>query len=235
MRLQNAAPRILVVEDDSALGSLLSEYLSRQGMEVRLHVRADGVERSVMQWKPDLVVLDIMLPDGSGLEVCRELRRSWRGPILFLTALGEDTDVVVGLELGADDYMVKPVVPRVLLARIRALLRRSAGDAGAETLLADPLRIDIAARTAWLGETRLQLTTTEFDLLVLLARRAGRVQERARLVEELRGIDFDSLDRSVDVIVSRLRRKMMEASGGRDLIRTVRGAGYMLAAGGEDR
>lgn len=228
MKLPPAAPRLLVIEDDPSLGSLLSEYLSNKGMEIRIHPRAGGAEQVVSRWNPDMVVLDIMLPDGNGLDVCREIRKSWRGPILFLTALGEETDMVVGLELGADDYISKPVSPRLLLARIRALLRRASGDTEAETLLTGGLRLDISSRRAWLSNTELDLTTTEFDLLVLLARRAGRVQERARLVEELRGIDFDSYDRSVDVVVSRLRRKLAVVEGGGELIRTVRGLGYML-------
>lgn len=229
MKLPPAAPRILVVEDDLSLGSLLSEYLTGQGMEIRVSQRAEGVDQTVARWNPDLVVLDIMLPDGNGLDVCRSIRRTWRGPVLFLTALGEETDMVVGLELGGDDYITKPVSPRVLLARIRALLRRAAGDSEAETLIAGSLRLDISSRRAWLSDTALELTTTEFDLLVLLARRAGRVQERSRLVEELRGIDFDSFDRSVDVVVSRLRRKLAAVEDGGELIRTVRGLGYMLA------
>lgn len=232
MRLPPAAPRILVIEDDPSLGSLLSEYLTGQGMETRLSPRAEGAEQMVSRWSPDLVILDIMLPDGSGLDVCRSIRRTWRGPVLFLTALGDETDMVVGLELGADDYITKPVSPRVLLARIRALLRRAAGDSEAETLLTGGLRLDISSRRVWLSGTELVLTTTEFDLLALLARRAGRVQERSRLVEELRGIDFDSFDRSVDVVVSRLRRKLAAVEGGADLIRTVRGLGYMLAQEG---
>lgn len=229
-----SGPRIVVVEDDPALASLLVEYLSGHGFSVEALPRATDAVRKICLSRPDLVVLDIMLPDGSGLDICRELRRSWRGPVIFLTALGEDTEVIVGLELGADDYIPKPVSPRVLLARIRALLRRNSGDMGSETVLAGPLRIDFGARTASWEERRLELTSTEFDLLGLLARRAGRVQERSNLVEELRGIDFNSFDRSVDVIVSRIRRKL-EAEGASDLIKTVRGVGYVLAPPGEQK
>ncbi len=233
MKPAPAAPRVTIVEDDAELGRLLTEYLTGQGMDVRLLSTAEGAERSILRSGPDLVVLDIMLPGGSGLDLCRALRMTWRGPILFLTALGDDTDVVVGLELGADDYIRKPVAPRVLLARIRALLRRASGDDGAETVLNGSLRIDVSSRKAMLGDAELDLTTTEFDLLTLLARRAGRVQERARLVEELRGIDFHSFDRSVDVVVSRLRAKLSLLPGGGDLIRTVRGVGYVLARDGD--
>ncbi len=172
-----------------------------------------------------------MLPDIGGLEICRSVREAWRGPILMLTAMKDDADVVVGLELGADDYLGKPVAPRVLLARIRALLRRSSSDLNSEMIEAGPLTIDVPARAAALNGSPLDLTTTEFDLLVLLARRAGRVQKREVLVEDLRGIGFDSFDRSVDVLVSRLRRKL--GSGG-EMIKTVRGMGYLLAPGIED-
>ena len=223
-----SGPRIVVVEDDPALASLLSEYLSGHGFSVEVLPRAADAVRKITSVRPDLVVLDIMLPDGNGLDLCRELRRSWNGPVLFLTALDEDTDVIVGLELGADDYISKPVSPRVLLARIRALLRRNSGDTASEAVLIGPLRIDFGSRSATWADRPLDLTTTEFDLLGLLARRAGRVQERSRLVEELRGIDFNSFDRSVDVIISRIRRKL-EAEGVTDLIRTVRGIGYVLA------
>lgn len=225
----SAGPKIVAVEDDPALASLLVEYLSGHGFSVEVLPRAAEAVRKITALRPDLVVLDIMLPDGSGLDICRDLRRSWRGPILFLTALGEDTDQVVGLEIGADDYVPKPVSPRVLLARIRALLRRNSGDDAAESIRVGPLRIDYGARTASWEDRLIELTTTEFDLLGLLARRAGRVQERSHLVEELRGIDFSSFDRSVDVIVSRIRKKL-EAEGAADLIRTVRGVGYLLAS-----
>ena len=151
----------------------------------------------------------------------------------MLTALKDETDVVVGLEMGADDYVGKPVSPRVLLARIKALLRRGMGDSDAESTVVGDLRIDHSSRTVFLGEDRVELTTTEFDLLALLARRAGRVQERSRLVEELRGIDFQSFDRSVDVLVSRLRKKLGDDPSRPGLIRTVRGVGYVLMPHGD--
>jgi len=168
-----------------------------------------------------------MLPDTNGLDVCRELRAVWRGPILMLTAMKDDADIVVGLEVGADDYVGKPVTPRVLLARIRALLRRGSADARAEILRRGNLHINVPSREVTIGDNPVDLTTTEFDLLVLLARRAGRVQERSRLVEELRGIDFHSFDRTVDVIISRLRRKLTDASAG-EIIKTIRGVGYLM-------
>ncbi|OPL18813.1 MAG: hypothetical protein AVO35_12920 [Candidatus Aegiribacteria sp. MLS_C] len=225
--------RILIVEDDEALAQLLQEYLQRHGYLVELLHEGSRALKTVLSAKPDLVILDLMLPDSNGLDICRELRGSWRGPVLMLTAMKDDADVVTGLEMGADDYVGKPVTPRVLLARVRALLRRGGADRDAEIIRRGPLKIDVPSRTAVIQGAELDLTTTEFDLLVLLARRTGRVQERSILVEELRGIDFHSFDRSVDVIVSRLRKKLAEHCD-REIIRTVRGVGYLLSVPEED-
>jgi two-component system response regulator RstA len=220
--------RILIVEDDEALASLLQEYLHRHGFIVELLHEGSRALEKVLSSKPDLVILDLMLPDGNGLDICRNLRTSWRGPVLMLTAMKDDADIVAGLEVGADDYVGKPVTPRVLLARVRALLRRGGTDQEAEMIRRGALHIDVPSRQASFRGNPLDLTTTEFDLLALLARRAGRVQPRGALVEELRGIDFHSFDRSVDVIVSRLRKKLA-AHSDRDMIKTVRGVGYLLA------
>lgn len=221
--------KILLVEDDVPLASLLSEYLASRGYAVEVLHQGSEVKKTVLARRPDLVILDLMLPDISGLDICRSLREGWRGPILMLTAMKDDIDVVTGLEMGADDYLGKPVSPRVLLARVRALLRRSSTDLEAEMIQAGPLSINVPSRTASVNGTVLELTTTEFDLLALLARRAGRVQQRSVLVEELRGIDFDSFDRSVDVLVSRLRRKLGEHD---HMIKTVRGLGYLFSLEG---
>lgn len=219
--------QLLIVEDDESLASLLQEYLQRHGFIVELLHNGSRVVETVLETKPDLVILDLMLPDVSGLDVCRELRASWRGPVLMLTAMKDDADIVVGLEVGADDYVGKPVNPRVLLARIRALLRRGSSDDRAEIICRGNLHINVPSREVTLDGNPVDLTTTEFDLLLLLARRAGRVQQRNLLVEELRGIDFHSFDRTVDVIVSRLRRKLGDSSTG-ELIKTVRGVGYLM-------
>ncbi len=223
--------KILIVEDDVPLASLLSEYLSSQGFKIEVLHRGANVKKRVVAGRPDLVILDLMLPDISGLDVCRSLREGWRGPILMLTAMKDDVDVVTGLELGADDYLGKPVAPRVLLARVRALLRRSSSDLNSEMIEVGPITIDVPGRIVSLDGNTLDLTTTEFDLLVLLARRAGRVQKRNVLVEELRGINFDSFDRSVDVLVSRLRRKLKKHG---DMIKTVRGLGYLVSPPSEE-
>jgi DNA-binding response OmpR family regulator len=222
----NMQEKILLVEDDVPLASLLSEYLTGQGYIVEVLHKGAEVKKRVIGGRPDLVILDLMLPDMSGLDVCKSLREGWRGPVLMLTAMKDDVDVVTGLELGADDYLGKPVAPRVLLARIRALLRRSSSDLSADMIEAGPLSINVPSREALLDGNPLDLTTTEFDLLVLLARRAGRVQKRDVLVEDLRGIGFDSFDRSVDVLVSRLRRKLGEKGA---MIKTVRGLGYLFS------
>jgi two-component system response regulator RstA len=223
--------KILIVEDDVPLASLLSEYLTGQGYKIEVLHTGSGVKKRVVAGHPDLVILDLMLPDISGLDVCRSLREGWRGPILMLTAMKDDVDVVAGLEIGADDYLGKPVAPRVLLARVRALLRRSTSDLNSEMIEVGPVAVDVPGRTATLQGKKIDLTTTEFDLLVLLARRAGRVQKRSVLVEELRGINFDSFDRSVDVLVSRLRRKLKKHGG---MIKTVRGLGYLMSLMAEE-
>lgn len=227
-------PKLLIVEDDESLASLLAEYLERHGFLVTTLGSGSTAVEAVLRIKPDLVVLDLMLPDSSGLDICRDLRGSWRGPILMLTAMKDDADIIVGLEMGADDYVGKPVSPRVLLARIRALLRRGSSDDRAEVIRRGDLVIDVPSRRVTRGGLTIELTTTEFDLLVILAGRAGRVQERSRLVEELRGIDFHSFDRSVDVIISRLRKKLDGPDGGESRIRTVRGVGYLMTMEGEN-
>ena len=233
MTAVQAGAKLLIIEDDESLASLLAEYLQRHGFLVSILDHGSSAVKTVLEEKPDLVVLDLMLPDTSGLDVCRELRVSWRGPILMLTAMKDDADVIVGLEMGADDYVGKPVTPRVLLARIRALLRRGSSDAEAESIRRGGLVIDVPSRKVTRNGAEIGLTTTEFDLLVLLARRAGRVQDRAKLVEELRGIDFHSFDRSVDVIVSRLRKKIDDPDSDSSLVRTVRGIGYVMTLDGD--
>ncbi len=223
----SSSHKLLIVEDDESLASLLQEYLQRHGFIVSLLNKGSRAVETVLETSPDLVILDLMLPDASGLDICRDLRNLWRGPILMLTAMKDDADIVVGLEVGADDYVGKPVTPRVLLAKIRALLRRGSSDEKAENIHRGNLNINVPSREVTLDGKSVDLTTTEFDLLVLLARRAGRVQERSVLIEELRGISFHSFDRTVDVIVSRLRKKLERSSTG-ELIKTVRGVGYLM-------
>ena len=226
--------RILLVEDDERLAQLTAEYLTRNDLEVAVEPRGDRAEERILAEQPDLVILDVMLPGKDGFEVCRAVRARYRGVILMLTARDEDFDQILGLELGADDYIAKPVQPRVLLARIKALLRRlpASGDAapdGSEQLVFGQFAISQATRTASLGGVPIDLTTAEFDLLWLLAMHAGNVLSRDDLLQELRGIGFDGLDRSIDARISRLRRKLNDDPENPTRIKTVRGKGYLFS------
>ena len=220
---------ILLVEDDRKLADLVASFLRKHGFLVELQSRGDEAVAHVKALKPDLVLLDLMLPGQGGLSVCRDLRRDWNGPVLMLTARGGDLDEVVGLEVGADDYMAKPVRPRVLLARIQALLRRSrdVSPVSQQHLVLGPLSISASRRSVHVDENPVELTSTEFDLLWYLAERAGVPVQREDLYRDLRGIEWDGLDRSIDLRVSRVRRKLGKQG---DLIKSVRGAGYLLAS-----
>ncbi len=227
--------RILLVEDDSRLAALTQEYLQQQAMRVSIEHRGDRACQRIVSECPDLVVLDLMLPGLDGLEVCKAVRSQYSGPILMLTARDEDIDQVVGLEIGADDYVTKPVQPRLLLARIRALLRRFDGAADRVPYSAENevrigcFRMSMAAREAWLNDIPLALTTNEFELLWLLASHAGEVLSRDAILNQLRGIGFDGFDRSVDIRVSRLRKKLGDDTQRPFRIKTVRGKGYLFA------
>jgi len=232
--------RILLVEDDERLAELTAEYLRKNGFEVLVETRGDTAERRILNERPDLVVLDVMLPGKDGFEVCRGVRGHYAGVILMLTARDEDFDQIFGLELGADDYIAKPVQPRLLLARIKALLRRapvpSSGPADGGTDSGEPaelafgsFRISQATRSTLLGDDVIDLTTAEFDLLWLLARHAGNILSRDDLLQELRGIGFDGLDRSIDARISRLRRKLGDDPENPTRIKTVRGKGYLFS------
>ncbi len=227
--------RILLVEDDSKLAALIAEYLQAQGMLVE--VEADGaraVER-ILASAPALVVLDLMLPGEDGLSVCKRVREAgYGGPILMLTACSEDEQQIKGLELGADDFVHKPVRPQVLLARIRALLRRrGAGEQAAsppDRLQFAGLVIDNARREAWLNDELIDLTGAEFDLLWLLASNAGRILSREETFVALRGIEYDGQDRSIDVRISRIRPKIGDCPEMPRIIKTVRSKGYLFVA-----
>lgn len=228
--------RILIVEDDERLAALTKDYLESNGLIVS--VEGDGsraIER-IKSEQPDLVVLDLMLPGEDGLAVCRIVRPYFKGPILMLTARTEDLDQVLGLEMGADDYVAKPVRPRVLLARIRALLRR-VGDSGEDVvedaapssrLTFGNLVVDSSMREAWLLGESIDLTSAEFDLLWLLSSNAGRVLTREEIFNQLRGIEYDGQDRSIDVRVSRIRPKVGDDPMNPKRIKTVRSKGYLF-------
>ncbi len=230
--------RILLVEDDDRLAKLTAEYLQKNDFEVTIEARGDTAETRILNDNPDLVILDIMLPGKDGFEVCRAVRDKYQGVILMLTARDEDLDQILGLELGADDYLAKPVQPRLLLARIKALLRRAPGIAPTEEqgesgdsseLSIGNFRISQATRSTHLGDEIIDLTTAEFDLLWLLAKHAGNILSRDDLLQQLRGIGFDGLDRSIDARISRLRRKLGDDPENPTRIKTVRGKGYLFS------
>ena len=234
------ASRVLIVEDDERLAELTRDFLEKNGLVVSLETNgAHAVER-IRDETPDLVVLDLMLPGEDGLAICRRVRPFYNGPILMLTARTDDLDQVLGLEMGADDYMSKPVRPRVLLARIRALLRRvsepapqasavQAGNGdGPERLVFNNLVVDHSMREAWLDDESIDLTSAEFDLLWLLASSSGRVLSREEIFTSLRGIEYDGQDRSIDVRVSRIRPKIGDDPVHPRRIKTVRSKGYLF-------
>jgi DNA-binding response OmpR family regulator len=221
-------PLVLLVEDDLRLSELVRTYLQANEFRVLVEHRGDRAAAR-MQERPDLVILDVGLPGQDGFSVCRELRRAFAGPILMLTARNSDIDHVVGLELGADDYVIKPVEPRVLVARIHALLRRGGGRAGAEhqTLRFGRLTIDPAARLVTFEERPISLSSNEFDLLHALALRPGQIQSREKLYQQLYRREYDGLDRTLDVRISHLRKKLGD-DGRPERIRTVWGHGYVF-------
>ena len=228
---EERTPRILIVEDDERLAGLTQEYLIRNGLEVAIETDGNRAIRRILQEKPDLVVLDIMLPGSDGLTICREVRTEYQGPILMLTARTEDMDQVLGLEMGADDYVAKPVQPRVLLARIRSLLRRAENTVSEDVpqrLEFDDLIIDNGGRSVNLGGENIDFTSAEYDLLWLLASNAGRILSREDIFERLRGIEYDGQDRSIDVRISRIRPKIGDDPENPKRIKTVRSKGYLF-------
>lgn len=233
--MTSASPRILVVDDDPEIRKLLARYVESQGFRVELAASCRELREKIATQHVDLVVLDVMLPDGSGLDLCRDLRAARSNvPIILLTALKEDVDRIIGLEIGADDYLGKPFNPRELIARIRAVLRRRAEAMPApseakiyrfEGFTADPQKRRVADPQG----ADIELTGAEFDLLKTFLDRPGRVLSRDQLLDLTRGREGDVLDRSIDVLVSRLRRKLGER-GAQQLFKTVRNGGYQLAA-----
>lgn len=224
--------RILIADDDRALTALLAEYLQREGFTVdTVH---DGEAALVRlrdsAQRPDLLILDVMMPGRDGLETLRELRLQQRLPVIMLSARGEPVDRVIGLELGADDYLSKPCLPRELLARVRAQLRRNTPEAAANVQVGS-LRLQPGDRQAYVGETEISLTGAEFMLLLALAQRSGEVVDKATLTRLALGRELERFDRSIDVHVSRLRHKLAEASESAPKIESVRGSGYLLLAG----
>jgi DNA-binding response OmpR family regulator len=228
---------ILLVEDDVRLSALVVEYLEKNGLHVETEFRGDTAVQRIVDIQPDLVVLDLMLPGLDGFEVCKQVRRDYSGPILMLTAKDEDIDQVVGLEIGADDYVVKPAQPRLLLARIRALLRRATKEpqkiSEESTQLGfGTLQINHNSRVVSRHDNVIDFTTTEFDLLWLLATQAGNILSRDQISESLTGLEYDGLDRSIDIRISRLRKLLKDDPNKPKGIKTVRGQGYLFVADG---
>ena len=229
--MSEPAPRILVVDDDPGIREVLTDYLGRHGFDARAAGSAAEMDRALEGRRPDLIVLDVMMPGEDGLSVVRRLAGGGP-PIVMLSAMGEDTDRIVGLELGADDYLAKPCNPRELLARVRAVLRRPREEVGdaAPALRFAGWKLDLMRRelTRPDGEV-VVLSAGEFALLRAFVESAGRVLTRDQLLEKARGHDADVFDRAVDVAISRLRRKLDDGSG-TDLIHTLRGEGYRFDA-----
>jgi OmpR family response regulator RpaB len=223
--------RILLIDDDEKLGELLRAYFQRFDMQVDVALRpSEGLARLARD-RPDLVILDVMLPEQDGFEVCRTIRRTSNVPVVMLTARGEVTDRIVGLEIGADDYVPKPFEPRELVARVQNVLRRGRSrQADDKVLRFTGLAVDTERRTVELDGEPLELTTMEYQLLRLFASNPGRTFNRDEILNELRGIDAQLFSRSVDILVSRLRQKLGDTSRQPRFIKTVWGTGYAFIA-----
>jgi DNA-binding response OmpR family regulator len=219
---------ILMIDDDVDLNALVTEYLARFGLHLVTATTASRGMTELRRERPDLIILDIMLPDTDGLTLCRQIRDESDVPIIMLTARGELTDRVLGLELGADDYLSKPFEPRELVARIQSVIRRSANRSNHQVLVSGGLSLEKQTRRVSLDDNEIDLTTMEFELLSILMESHGRVLSRNRLIERLRGIDADVYDRSIDMLVSRLRDKLGDDSHSPRFIKTVRLTGYQF-------
>jgi DNA-binding response OmpR family regulator len=227
------AQNVLLIDDDSELTQMVAEYLRREGLNVHAVENLADAARSIAAARPDLLVLDLMLPDGNGLAFCKQLRsRDAAIPVLILTARGDPIDRVLGLEFGADDYLAKPFEPRELVARVRALLRRAGLSTAADSgrLLVGQLTLDFAQRRALFDGAEVALTSIEFKLLLALARRAHQAVSREELAAAAQPGNYRPHERAVDVQITRLRKKLRAATGGKDLIQTVRSEGYALVA-----
>jgi len=228
---------VFLVEDDESLASLVEDYLVLQGFKVTVEGRGDLATERILREKPDIVILDIMLPGKNGLDICRELRNASQLPIIMLTARSDEIDQIVGLEVGADDYVAKPAQPRLLLARINALLRRIHTENEAEDEKASPneltfgkLSIHLQKQEVTWHNTLVELTTNEFDLLSLLAENAGEILSRDDLLNRLRGFGYDGVDRTVDMLISRLRKKFSDDPTKPKRIKTIWKKGYLFVA-----
>ena len=226
-----ADKKVMVVDDDVKTVELVRLYLDRDGYQVLTAYNGLEALRLARESCPDLIVLDLMLPDIDGLEVCRTLRREFDIPIIMLTARTTDQDKLAGLDLGADDYVSKPFSPKELAARVRAVLRRLPGERGPEEIKSGELSMDFMKHEAWLAGRPLNLTSVEFKLLGILAKEPGRVFSRASLIEEALGYDFEGFDRTIDVHILNLRRKLEPDPSHPKYIKTIYGVGYKFVGG----
>jgi DNA-binding response OmpR family regulator len=222
--------KILVIDDDEKLGRLLRDYLARYEFTVTCHTHPQAGIKALKKDNYDLIILDVMLPDMDGFEVCRTIRRDHTIPIIMLTARGEVTDRIVGLELGADDYLPKPFEPRELVARIQTILRRSRQDDKQESRRFGDLFIHFNRHQVSLNDQPVELTSAEFEILQMFCRRPGITFSRSQILDQLWRLDWDSESRSVDVLISRLRQKLGDDPKTPRYIRTVWGSGYMFVA-----
>jgi DNA-binding response OmpR family regulator len=223
-----AKQKILIIDDDEKLNGLLRNYLEGFGFEVFACVHPASGLQKIKSYQPDLIILDVMLPDMDGFTVCREIRKDNAIPILMLTARGDVTDRIVGLELGADDYLPKPFEPRELVVRIQTILRRVANQYHSASLHFDQLEIIPEKQMIILEGESIDVTTMEFQLLNLLAEKRGRIVTREQIMDNLRGVDWSAFDRSVDVAMSRLRQKLKDDPKNPHFIKTIWGTGYMF-------
>jgi two-component system, OmpR family, response regulator len=228
--------KLLLVEDDEKLAQLIKNYLIKQGIDVKIEQRGDKAVFYILQEQPALVILDINLPGLSGLEVCKTVRNQYHGLILILTARESADDHVTGLHYGADDYINKPVDPKVLLARIQTLTKRQHSNVNKTKLLKfGKLVIDLNTQRVFLEDKNIKLKPTEYDLLILLAQHAGKALSRDTIMQALRGIDYDGIDRSIDLRISYLRKKLNDDIKKPYRLITVRNRGYCLAPDAWDK
>ena len=230
--------KIVYVEDEPEVGQLIAAYLGKHDMDVIVEPRGDRAEEVVVRENPDLVLLDIMLPGKDGMTLCRDLRARWEGPIVLLTSLDSDMNHILSLEMGASDYILKTTPPAVLLARLRLHLRQHVATPVAHTpasltphksIAFGSLLIDPVNRQVLLGGESVALSTADFELLWELATHAGQIMDRDALLKNLRGVSYDGMDRSVDVAISRLRKKLLDSATEPYRIKTVRNKGYLFA------
>jgi DNA-binding response OmpR family regulator len=249
-RLERAAPRfagqpltatfsamkgtVLLIDDDRKLGRLLTDYLAKFGFRTTALAHPDEAMRALRREAPDIVILDVMLPGRDGFQVCKDIRRDFTVPIIMLTARGEVADRVLGLELGADDYLPKPFEPRELVARMQTVLRRGSGAGRPDQLRHGRLSVDFHRREASLGGKPLDLSAMEFEVLTLFALSPGKVMDRDHIMERTKGMEWEPYNRSIDVLISRLRQKLGDDPRRPAFLKTVRGTGYMYIGHEDD-